>query len=318
MQRRLLSVAVVQAAAIPFDRDAGIARACQLIHEASQRGAKLAVLPEAFVPGYPRGLTFGTVVGQRTDEGREHYRLLWDQSVEVPSPAVERLQDAARSANIYVVIGVIERAAGMLFCTILHIDSTGQLLLKHRKIKPTASERLIWSEGDGSTLKVLETPLGRVGGLVCWENYMPFARMALYAQGVELYCTPTADARETWQATTKHIACEGRCFVLSSNQYQTKSMYPPAIRNAPELQSMPEVICRGGSVIVSPLGEVLAGPVWDHEEILAATLDLNDIPRAKFDFDVVGHYARPDIFTLTINTHRRTPIIMEDQPDPTS
>ncbi len=144
---------------------------------------------------------------------------------------------------------------------------------------------------------------------------MPLARMALYAQGVELYCAPTADARDSWQATIRHIACEGRCFVLSCNQYQTRSMYPPPVSRFDEIQQLPEVICRGGSAIVNPMGEYVAGPIYDREEILCATIDMNDIPRAKFDFDVVGHYARPDIFTLTINTHARTPITLQDISD---
>jgi nitrilase len=316
MERRLLTVAVVQAAALPFARDAGIDRACQLINEAAAQGAKLIVLPEVFITGYPRGLSFGAVVGNRTAEGRELYRQLWEQCVEVPSPATERLGEAARAAKAHVAIGVMERAGGSLFCSLLHFGEDGQLLLNHRKLKPTASERLLWGEGDGSTLKVLEAPIGRVGGLICWENYMPLARTALYAQGVELYCAPTADARESWQATLRHIACEGRCFVLGCNQFQTRSMYPAHLRELDELRALPEVICRGGSVIVSPFGEVVAGPIFDREEILCATIDLNDIPRAKFDFDVVGHYARPDIFTLTVNTNKRTPFTMRDEPEP--
>ncbi len=181
---------------------------------------------------------------------------------------------------------------------------------KHRKLKPTAAERLIWGEGDGSTLTVLDTDLAKIGGLICWENYMPLARMAMYSQGVEIYLAPTADARDSWQATLRHIALEGRCFVLGCNQYVTKSMYPTDLAGLEDLSEQPEVMCRGGSTIISPLGEVLAGPLYDQEGILYADLDLAEIARSKFDFDVVGHYARPDIFQLTINTQAMPPATM--------
>jgi nitrilase len=174
------------------------------------------------------------------------------------------------------------------------------LLGKHRKIKPTASERLIWGEGDGSTLTVIQTPFGRVGGLICWENYMPLARMAMYNLGVDLYLAPTADARDAWQASMVHIACEGRCFVLSCNQFVTKSMYPPDLEGLDDLAGQPEILCRGGSVIVSPLGKVLAGPLFDQEGILTAELDVGEVVGARFDLDVTGHYNRPDIFQFEV------------------
>jgi nitrilase len=200
---------------------------------------------------------------------------------------------------------VIERdteySHGTLYCTLLYFGPDGTLLGKHRKLKPTAAERLIWGEGDGSTLTVLNTELGRIGGLICWENYMPLARMALYGKGVDIYLAPTADARERWQATLRHIALEGRCFVLGCNQYVTKSMYPADLELIKELENQPDVLCRGGSAIVSPSGEYLAGPLFDQEGILLADLDLAEIARGKFDFDVVGHYARPDVFQLIVN-----------------
>jgi nitrilase len=197
---------------------------------------------------------------------------------------------------------------GTLYCTTLYFGPDGRLLGKHRKLKPTGAERLIWGEGDGSTLTVLATPHGKVGGLICWENYMPLARMAMYAQGVEIYLAPTADSRDTWQATMQHIACEGRCFVLGCNQFVTPEMYPAellALDNVAEPQAL---ACRGGSVIVSPLGEVLAGPLYDQEGILCADLDLAEVARGKLDFDVVGHYARPDVFQLVINDKPARPV----------
>ena len=301
-EARTVRIAVVQAAPVLFDRAAGTDKACRLVRDAAANGARLVLLPEAFIPCYPRGLTFGTVVGGRTPAGRDLFRWYWEESVVVPGPTTEAIADAAREANAFVAIGVIERDFGTLYCTLLVFGPDGSLLHRHRKLKPTAAERFIWGEGDGTSLRVLDTAVGRVGGLICWENYMPLARMALYQQGVEIYLAPTADARESWVASMRHIACEGRCFVLGANQFVTRSMYPPAL--ADEVKDQPDVMCRGGSVIVSPLGEVLAGPVWDREETLHATLDLNDVVRGKMDLDVAGHYARPDVFQLTVKPPR--------------
>ena len=300
-----LKVAVVQAAPVLFNRDATIEKACDLIKKASREGVRLIVFPEAFVPAFPRGLAFGTVVGSRHPAGREVWQAYWENSMEIPGPATAILGEAARKANVYLAIGVIERdtmrGKGTLYCTLLYFGPDGRILGKHQKLKPTAAERLIWGEGDGSTLTVIETEIGKIGGLICWENYMPLARMAMYNKGVELYLAPTADARDTWQATLRHIACEGRCFVLGCNQYMTKAMYPADLKKLKELREQPEVMCRGGSAIISPMGKVLAGPLFDQEGILSATLDLGEIARSKFDFDVVGHYARPDVFQLMVN-----------------
>jgi nitrilase len=298
-------VAVVQAAPVLFDWQATVEKACRLTAEAAAQGAQLILFPEAFIPAYPRGLSFGTVVGSRNPQGRQTWQRYWANAVDVPGPATERLGAAAREANVYLAIGVIERdsqcSRSTLYCSLLYFGPDGGLLGLHRKLKPTGSERLIWGEGDGSTLIVLDTDLGKVGGLICWENYMPLARMALYDKGVELYLAPTADARDTWHATLRHIACEGRCFVLGCNQYVLKSMYPPDLPGIEDLADQPEIVCRGGSAIVSPLGEVLAGPLHDTEGILYAELDMGEIVRARFDFDVVGHYARPDVLQLRVN-----------------
>jgi nitrilase len=307
-------VAVVQASPVLFDREATTEKTCRLTAEAAEQGAHLILFPEAFIPCYPRGLGFGTVVGSRSAEGRRTWQAYWDGAVDVPGPATETIGGAARRANAYVAVGVIERdrdfGGGTLYCTLLYFGPDGRLLGKHRKLKPTAAERLIWGEGDGSTLTVLTTPFGRVGGLICWENYMPMARMAMYAKGVEIYLAPTADARETWQATLVHVALEGRCFVLGCNQFVTKPMYPPGLPGIQDLAALPEILCRGGSAIVSPLGRVVAGPLFDAEGMLVAELDLGEIPQSRFDFDVAGHYARPDVFRLIVNERPARPVTL--------
>lgn len=295
--KHLTKVAVVQAAPILFDKKACIAKVERLGREATKAGAQLVLFPEAFIPAYPRGMSFGTVVGSREDWGRDHWQIYWENALEVPGQDVQVLGDIAAQLGVYLTIGVVERdqAHGTLYCSMLYFAPDGNLLHRHRKLKPTGTERLIWGEGSGSDLQVLDTPIGRMGGLICWENYMPLARMALYQQNVQLYLAPTADQRDAWQASMQHIACEGRCFVLSCNQWVTKDMYPSNFQS--DLADAPDLMCRGGSVIVSPLGEVLAGPLWEGEGVLYADLDLRACTRAKLDFDVVGHYARPDVFT---------------------
>jgi nitrilase len=296
-----VQVAVVQTAPILFDREATARKAVQLVGEITQKGANLVLFPEAFIPAYPRGLSFDTVVGQRKPGGRDLWQRYYENSIPVPGPTTQLLGKAAQEAGVYLVMGVIERDGGTLYCTTLYFGPNGSLLGKHRKLKPTGAERLIWGEGDGSTLTALETEYGVIGGLICWENYMPLARMAMYEKGVDIYLAPTADSRDTWQATLRHIACEGRCFVLGCNQYVTKDMYPSDLPGLQDLADQPEVMCRGGSTIIGPLGDVIAGPLYGEEGILYADLDMADVVRSKFDFDVVGHYARRDVFQFRVN-----------------
>jgi len=300
-------VAVVQASPVVFDRERTLGKLSAMAREAAQRGAQLVLFPEAFVSAYPRGLDFGAVVGSRTDAGREDFRRYWESSVDIPGPAVDQLARTARSNNIYLVVGVIERDAATLYCTVLFFAPDGTFLGKHRKLMPTASERLVWGFGDGSTLPVFETPLGKLGAVICWENYMPLMRTAMYSKGIELYCAPTADARDSWLATVRHIAIEGRCFVLSCNQFQRRSDFP-ADYNSSFGNDPDTVICRGGSCVVDPFGNFLAGPNMEGETILVAEIDLRQIIRGKYDFDVVGHYSRPDIFQLHVDERPKRPV----------
>ena len=228
MSEKIIRTAVVQAGSILFDLDACLAKVHEFAAKAAMEKARLVLFPEAFIPGYPRGLTFGTSVGHRTAEGRSLWQKYWDNSIRIGDESCDQLCSIAEKNNIYLVIGIIEKAslARTLYCTILYITPQGEVLHKHRKLKPTAAERVIWGEGDGTGLKVVQTDAGRIGGLICWENYMPFARMALYEQGIEIYMAPTADARDSWQATMQHIASEGRCFVLGCNQFVSRSMVP--------------------------------------------------------------------------------------------
>jgi nitrilase len=307
-------VAVVQAAPVLMDREATVEKTVSLTAQAAEQGAKLVLFPETFIPAYPRGLTFGVKVGSRSDRGREDWYRYWNNSITIPGPTTEILGKTAREHNVYLVIGVTERdlESDTLYCTVLYFGPDGNLLGKHRKVKPTALERVIWGEGDGSTLPVIDTPFGKIGALICWENYMPLARMALYSQGVRIYLAPTADSREVWQSTIRHIALEGRCFVLSCNQFVTKEMYPKDLACYEELESEPEIMSNGGSAIVGPLGQYIVEPVYGREEILIADLDLSMIPKSRFDFDVNGHYSRPDIFTLKVNQQKQENVWFTD------
>ena len=285
----MFKASVIQAAPVMFDRDATVEKVRALASDAAAQGSRLVVFPEAFISGYPKGLDFGARVGGRTAEGRAMFRRYFESAVDVPGPATDALGSIARENSIFLVIGVIERAGGTLYCTALFFDPQGALLGKHRKLMPTAMERLVWGMGDGSTMPVFDTEIGKIGAVICWENYMPLLRTAMYSKGIQFYCAPTVDDRESWPGSMRHIALEGRCFVLSACQYSRPE-------NAPEAEWI-----RGGSVIVSPLGRILAGPCYEGECILRAEADPGEITEGKFDLDVVGHYARPDVFRLEVN-----------------
>ncbi|MEM8772612.1 MAG: carbon-nitrogen hydrolase family protein [Pseudomonadota bacterium] len=299
--------AVVQAGSVLFDTPATMNKFERLVGEASQGGAGVAVFPEAFIGGYPKGHHFGAPVGSRSDDGRDWFKRYFEAAIDVPGPVTEHIAALAADHRIDLVVGVIERAGGTLYCTALFFSAANGLIGRHRKLMPTAAERIVWGQGDGSTLNAVDLTAGRAGGLICWENFMPMARMSQYAQGVELYCAPTVDDRESWGALMRTTALEGRCFVLSASQFLQRSDAPedyhPVQGDAPYT-----VLINGGSMIVSPLGNVLAGPVFGEEAILYADLDPDEIIRGKMDFDVAGHYARGDVFQLAVDRAEKKPL----------
>lgn len=302
---------VAQIGADPFDPLASAAKVAATIRRAAGDGVALLVFPEACIGGYPKGASFSTPVGMRLPEGREAFRRYHEAAIDLHGPELALVAEAAAETGMVVVLGVIEREGGTLYCTALTFDGARGLAGRHRKLMPTAAERLIWGFGDGSTMEAVQTRLGTVGAVICWENYMPALRMHMYAQGVTLYCAPTADDRDSWLSSMRHIALEGRCFVLTACQFIRRGAYPAdydcALGNDPET-----VLMRGGSAIVGPLGQVLAGPDFDGEAVLTAQIDPAEILRGKYDFDATGHYARPDIFRLEVDTAAKPAVLRRD------
>lgn len=303
MSKEPFTAAAVQTAPVFLNRDATIALACAQVAEAARNGAKLVAFPESFVPGYPDWVW---AVPAGSDMHNDLYAQFLDQSVEIPGAALQPLCEAAHSADVYVVIGVSERnseaSGGSLYNTLLYIDPNGQIMGKHRKLVPTAGERLTWAQGDGSTLGIYDTPLGKLGGLICWENYMPLARYALYAWGVQIYVAATWDRGEPWLSTIRHIAREGRVYVISSGIALRKDDIPDhyAFRQR-YYGDVGEWVNVGDSAIVSPQGTFIAGPLHRDKGILYAEIDPAQMRGPKWMLDVAGHYARPDVFQLTVN-----------------
>ena len=300
--------AVIQAAAVPFDPVGSARKAAALTREAAARGARLAVFPEVFIGGYPKGCSFGTPVGMRRPEGRDAFRRYHEGAIALDGPEIALVAEAAAETRLFLVIGCLEREGGTLYCTALFFDGANGLIGKHRKLMPTGAERLIWGFGDGSTMPVFDTALGRIGAVICWENYMPALRLAMYDKGIELYCAPTADDRDTWASSMQHVALEGRCYVLSACQHITRGAYPADYECA--LGDDPDtVLMRGGSLIVNPHGHIVAGPDFTGETILYAEIDPGEIVRGKYDFDVVGHYSRPDVFRLIVDEAPKSAVV---------
>ncbi len=305
----ILRVALVQAAPVVFDRAASIEKVAALAAEAAATGAELALFPEAFLSGYPSGLDWG---GRGTaikgDEApRDFARRYHASAVTVPSADTERLGTIARENRLHLVVGCIERDGGTLYCAVLFFDPEGRLFARRRKVMPTAAERLVWGQGDGSTLTVHETPLGRMGAVICWENYMPLLRASMYAQGIELYLAPTADDFDGWFPTMQHIALEGRCFVLSCNQFTRRGDFPKDYGSFPT-DDPDFVVSRGGSCLVDPSGRFVIPPHFDGPAVLTAEIDTSLIAEGKFSFDSVGHFARPDLFRLEVDRTPRAPV----------
>jgi nitrilase len=295
-----IKVGLVQESPVFFNKVETISKIERLTKTYAAQGCDLLVFPESFIPGYPRGFTFGATIGSRSEKGRKLYAEYYENSLNTNSEDLKRLEYISKKYEIYLVIGVTEKddISGSLYCSMLYISPNSGLMGTHRKIKPTGTERIVWAEASGESLTTYQTKIGRLGGLICWENYMPMARMSMYNKGVEIYIAPTADAREEWTSTMQHIALEGRCFVLGCNQYFTKSMYPKNYQSL--VDDEPETMCRGGSIIVAPNGKIIAGPLYDKAGVLLAELDLEEIKLNKLDFDVIGHYARNDIFQLEV------------------
>ncbi|MFT6336071.1 MAG: nitrilase [Saprospiraceae bacterium] len=294
-----LKIALIQDSPIFFDKDATITKMIRLIEE--NKESDLIVFPESYVPGYPRGFSFGSVIGSRNEEGRALYAKYHKNSISSDGEEIQQLINITKSTNTYLVFGFTEKKKenGSLYCSMAYISPTDGLLGVHRKIKPTGTERLIWAESGGESLVTFDTKIGILGGLICWENYMPLARLSMYKKGVQIYIAPTADSRDEWSSTMKHIALEGRCFVLGCNQYFTKSMYPDEYQHL--VKDEEEEMCTGGSMIVSPLGKILADPVFGKSSVIKAEINLDDVTRSKLDFDANGHYTRDDIFNYSVN-----------------
>ncbi|MCG3189860.1 MAG: Nitrilase [Burkholderiaceae bacterium] len=307
-----LTAAVVQSASVLLDTPATVERALALMAEAARQGAQLIVFPEAFIGGYPKGADFHIYLGGRTPQGRAEFKRYYDAAVGVDGPELAQLADACARHGLHAVVGVIERDGGTLYCTAVYLGPQGRVIGKHRKLMPTALERLVWGFGDGSTLRAVDTPWGKLGAVICWENYMPMLRMAMYQQRVAIYCAPTADDRDTWQSTLQHIALEGRCFVLSACQHLRRSQFPSDRMNNRLPETPDNVLMRGGSAIYDPLGKLLAGPVFGDDALLTAELDLSAIGAAQMDFDPVGHYSRPDVFSLEVNTAPQRAVRLAD------
>ena len=295
-------IAVVQAAPILFDRAGSTKKAVELIRTAADQGAELVVLPELYIPGYPYGMTFGFTVGARNEAGRKDWKRYYDNSILVPGEETAALAAVAGELGIYVSIGVSERDpfTATLYNTNLIFSPDGKLDSVHRKLKPTGAERLVWGDAHQDYFPVTDTPWGPMASLICWESYMPLARVALYQKGVTLYLSPNTNDNPEWQSTIQHIALEGRCYFVNCNMYFTRDIYPGDLHCPQEIAALPQVVCRGGSCVVDPYGHYVVEPLWDREGILYADLDMEQVPASRMEFDPCGHYSRPDVLSLDV------------------
>ena len=294
-------LALVQATPVMFDKDKCVEKIIALIGEAAAKGAELIVFPELFIPGYPYGMTYGFTVGSRSRAGREDWKTYYDNSILADGAEMQSIVDCAKEHSVYVSVGYSERDAvtATLYNSNIMIAPDGQTM-NHRKLKPTGSERVIWGDADKDFFPVIETPWGPMGNLICWESYMPLARVALYQKGVALYISPNTNDNEEWQNTIRHIAIEGHCFFINADMYFTKDMYPKTASGDEEIAKLNDIVCRGGSCVIDPYGHAVSETVWDKEEIIYADLDMQKVPASRMEHDVCGHYARPDVLKLSV------------------
>jgi len=287
-----------------MDKKATIDKACDLIDQAAKEGASLAVFPEAFVSGYPDWVW--VLPPAQKQLINELYREMLENAVTIPDDSIGRLCKTAKKAGIYVTIGVNERNSeasnASLFNTLVYIGPDGKLLGKHRKLIPTGGERLMWSQGGGDTLVSFDTSIGKLGGLICWENFMPLARNVMYTNGVQVYVAPTWDSSETWHIAMRHIAREGGMFVIGCAPCVKMSDIPDRYEFKKSYPKEREFVNKGNSCIVGPGGNVLAGPLEGEQSIIYAEIDLKDIPSQKWLYDVAGHYSRPDVFEFGVKS----------------
>ncbi|GFM84701.1 nitrilase [Pseudomonas cichorii] len=291
-------VAALQIGALPGGKSDTLELILSYEQAIIESGARVVVMPEALLGGYPKGETFGTQLGYRLPQGREAFARYFENAIDVPGDETRALAQMSARTGASLVLGVIERSGSSLYCTALLFEPEGGLVATHRKLMPTGTERLIWSKGDGSTLPVVPSRAGRLGTAICWENHMPLLRTAMYAKGVDIWCAPTVDEREIWQCSMRHIAHEGRMFVISACQVQPS---PQALGIDVANWPADRPLINGGSVIVGPMGDVLAGPLVGETGLLVAEIDVDELVKARYDFDVVGHYARPDVFELVVD-----------------
>ena len=294
-------IAVVQAAPVMFDKDKCVDKALELLRECAANGAELVVFPELFIPGYPYGMTFGFTVGSRKADGRKDWKQYYDNSITAAGAEMQRLIDTAKELGVYVSIGYSERdtVTATLYNSNMMIAPDGTTV-NHRKLKPTGSERVVWGDAERDFFGVMPTPWGPMGNLICWESYMPLARVALYQKGVTIYISPNTNDNEEWQNTIRHIAIEGHCYFVNCDMYFTREMYPETAGAAHEIAALPDIVCRGGSCVIDPYGHAVTDTLWDCEGALYADLDMQKVPASRMEHDVCGHYARPDVLELRV------------------
>ena len=297
----ICKIALVQAEPVLFDKDASLEKALKYIEEAAGNKAELIVFPELFIPGYPIGMNFGFSMGKRTEAGREDWMRYYNASLLAGGAEFEALAQAAVKANAYISMGFSERDAvkGTLYNSNVIFEPDGSWKV-HRKLKPTGTERVVWGDADKDYFPITETPWGPMGSLICWESYMPLARVALYQKGITIYISPNTNDNPEWQATIQHIAIEGKCYFINADMLVRKSSYPTDLNEQDAVDRLPDMVCRGGSCIIDPYGHYLTEPVWDEETIIYADLDMTLPAACKMEHDAVGHYARPDVLKLIV------------------